>query len=130
MAKTAKDYPITYKFGYSVAYGGWHSGVDRPTPLGTPIVVNKTTLGKTGNTGYSTGPHHHLTKIDRSGRIVDPGTGGFKLSAGVPGARPRVLATGEDSRNGKWVKVRTWTGNVYVHCHLSKISVKAGQRIY
>lgn len=133
--KTAKDYPVTYKFGYSKAYGGWHSGEDRPCPYGTKLVVNKTLLGLTGNTGYvlpkptatntKAGSHEHTTRL-RLGKFIDPKGTGFELRS-VLGRRPKVIATGQDDRSGKWIKVRNWQGDVFVYCHLSKIYCKAGQ---
>ncbi len=131
MAKTklsARDYKVTYKFGYSKAYGSWHSGEDRPTPLKTPILVNNTLIGYTGSTGYSTGPHIHVTRLGLRGQFTDPKGKGFKLWSPA-GNRCKVLATGEDSRSGKWVKIRTTAGRVYVYCHLSKIICKAGDKI-
>ena len=127
---TAKNYPVKYVFGYSKAYGGWHSGVDRPMPTGTPIFVNTIKIGLSGNTGYSTGPHLHISKLDSKGNFLDPGNEGFTFYGGLPGRRPRVLATGKDTRNGKWVKIQNWNRTrTYVYCHLDKVTCVAGERI-
>lgn len=133
--KTAKDYDVNYKFGYSVAYGGYHSGEDRPCPYGTKLIVNKTELGLTGNSGYvlpaptktnpMAGSHLHISRL-RRGKFINPKGTGFKLRS-VLGKRPKVIATGKDDRSGKWVKVQNWQGDVFVYCHLSSIKVKAGQ---
>lgn len=125
---SARDYKVTYKFGYSAAYGGWHSGEDRPTPLKTPILVNNTLIGYTGNTGLSTGPHIHVSKFGLKGSIIDPKGSGFDLFS-VPGKRPKVIGKGEDSRNGKWYRIRATSGRTYVYCHLSKHIAKVGEKI-
>lgn len=137
--RTAKSYPITYKFGYSVAYGsGFHTGVDRGTPYGTPLIVNKTLIGYTGNTGYvlpaptkknpKAGSHLHLTRISFTGKLVDPKKTGFKLRhIGI--RKPRVHKIGKDSRNGNYVIIKNWQGTQFYYCHLSKITCKVGDII-
>jgi hypothetical protein len=136
--KTVKDYPVKYKFGYSSAYGGWHSGVDRPAPHGTPVKVNNTIIGLSGNTGYvlpaptkqnpKAGSHHHLTRLSAKGNFTNPRNSGFKMrSIGVK--RPKVVAVGNNSRSGNFVTIQGFNGARWVHCHLSKIYVKVGQVI-
>lgn len=119
--KDASKYPVTYKFGYSKAYGGFHTGVDRPTPLGTPVVINGVKVAETGNTGYSTGPHLHISKL-LNGALVDPKTGGFSFKSAV------VTEINEDGRNGKYIRVQG-DGYSWVYCHLSKQLCKVGQKL-
>lgn len=136
--KSVKDYPVKYPFGYSKAYGGWHSGVDRSTPYGTPLIINKTKVGLTGNSGYvlpaptpsrpKNGSHHHLSRVDTRGKLVNPKNTGFKLRS-LMGRKPRVVYVGRDSRNGLNVRIKGWNGATFIHCHLSKVYVKVGQVI-
>lgn len=138
MGKSVREYPITYKYGYSVAYGGYHSGVDRGAPYGTPLIVNNTLIGYSGNTGYvlpkptasnpKAGSHHHLGKHGLSGKLVDPGKTGFRMFS-VTGLRPKVYEVGSDSRNGKYIRIRATSGRTYIHCHLSKINCVVGTKI-
>lgn len=130
--KTAKDYPITTKYGYDPSYplnGGFHMGVDRAMPVGTPVLLNKKTkIGLSGNSGYSTGSHLHIGRFT-NGVVKNPGKRGFYFPSFV-GARPRVHSVGEDKTNGKYVRVQTWRGEIYVFLHLSKITCKPGDRIF
>ena len=135
MAKTVRDYPVKYKYGYSKAYGGWHTGEDRSAPHGTPVKVNNTVIGLSGNTGYvlpaptasnpKAGSHHHMGKFGLSGKLINPRGSGFKMHS-VAGRRPKVIAIGQDSRSGRWIKVRSIYGRVYIHCHLSKVYARVG----
>lgn len=143
MAKTAKDYPITTKFGCLKNYPlnhnmcsrpgyGLHRGVDRAMKSNTPLRVtsklhpkpNGKLLGKTGNTGMSSGPHLHIGKFI-NGQPVNPSTYGFNFPKGAT-----VYSTGESSVNGKYIKLRdNATGYIWFYCHLSRIDVKMGQTI-
>lgn len=135
MSKTVRDYPVKYKFGYSVAYGGYHTGEDRSAPHGTPVKINNTIIGLSGNTGYvlpkptasnpKAGSHHHISKHGLTGKLIDPKGSGFKMFS-IPGRRAKVYQVGEDSRNGKYIRVRASSGRTYIHCHLSKITCKVG----
>lgn len=131
MSKTVADYKITYPFGYTKAYGSFHTGVDRPTPYGTPLVINGVKVGETGNSGYvlppptkanpKNGAHSHISKL-QNGALVDPKTGGFTFKSAV------VTEINEDGRNGKYIRVQG-DGFSWVYCHLSKQLCKVGQKL-
>lgn len=128
--KTASSYPVTYTYGWHPDYplnGGFHNGEDRAMPVGTPIVVNKTKLGLSGNTGATTGPHLHISRY-RYGRPVNPKGTGFTLRT-VLGRTPTVVSVGKDAWNGNYVRVRNWRGEIFIYDHLSKISVKVGDKL-
>jgi len=129
--KDASKYPVTYKFGYSKAYGGYHTGEDRPTPYGTPLVINGVKVGETGNSGYvlpaptkqnpKNGSHLHISKLIY-GALVDPSNGGFSFKSAV------VTQISVDGRNGRFIRVQG-DGADYVYCHLSKVTCKVGQKL-
>jgi murein DD-endopeptidase MepM/ murein hydrolase activator NlpD len=135
MAKTARDYPVTYTYGYHPDYpinNGFHRGEDRSMPDGVPVVVNNTTIGKSGHSGYVTGPHLHIGryKVSSSGvTYINPRGSGFNLKSFL-GLYPKIDSWGENSTNGKYVRIRNWQGQIFVYCHLSSIaSLTKGQRV-
>lgn len=132
--KTAKDYPVTFDYNaYDWRYYfPWrrHKGQDRPTPIGTKVILRKTLIGATGSSGRSSGPHIHTSKwqsfivnflgfprnyfkpvgaFDVEGRVV---------YAGWLGSAGRCVIIKQD-RKGKDRK-RVF----YMYAHLSAISVK------
>lgn len=120
---TASDYPITTDYGQIPGYplnGGFHRGQDRAMPTGTPILVNGTLIGLSGNTGASTGSHLHIGRWV-GGQPTNPQGGGFNVAGAV------VSRTGSDDTNGNFVAVKDADGSEWVYLHLSKILVKAGQ---
>lgn len=131
MAKTAKDYPVQYPYGYSKAYGGWHTGEDRPCPWGTPLVINGVEVAKTGNSGYvlpaptpsrpKAGAHLHVGKY-AGGVSHNPNGQGFTFR------EARVTEIGRDGRNGLFVRVQA-DGYSWVYLHLSSTSCKVGQAL-
>ena len=149
MAKIASQYPITTKYGWVKGYPlhtdkydpavpliqrskypgkgyGFHTGVDRAMPIGTLIIVNGTIIGRSGNTGASTGAHLHIGRFIL-GISTDPKDKGFSFGATY---KMYVLATGYSSANGNYIRLRSATyGHVYLYCHLSKITCKVGQRL-
>jgi murein DD-endopeptidase MepM/ murein hydrolase activator NlpD len=123
--KDASQYPITTGYGQIPNYplnNGFHRGVDRACPTGTPLLVNGVLIGKTGTTGASTGPHLHLGRFV-NGQPTDPGNGGFILVDAT------VTETGQDATSGKFIKVRDSGGAVWFYCHLSEILTKAGDKL-
>lgn len=120
---TAQDYPVTTPYGYVAGYplhNGFHQGIDYGCPVGTPVVVNGVTIGLSGNTGYTTGPHLHLGKW-LGGVVQNPLNGGFSFNSAV------VSEIAEDADNGKFVRVQG-NGASWVYCHLSVNNlVKVGQ---
>jgi hypothetical protein len=91
-------------------------------PTGTPVVVNGLTLGLSGSTGDSTGPHLHIGKFS-NGQAVNPGTEGFNLDAGA-----YVWDTGSDASDGNFVRVYS-AGYIYCYLHLSQINVTSNQPV-
>lgn len=129
MSKTAKDYPVQYKYGYSKEYGGWHTGEDRPAPYGTPLVINGVQVALTGNSGYvlpkpttanpKAGSHIHIGKW-LNWSSSNPANGGFAFS------NAKVTQIGFDARNGKFIRVQA-DGYSWVYLHLSHVTCKVGQ---
>ena len=124
MAKKIWDYPISDVYGYSKNYFNYkffHSGVDRAALKGTPIPVNGVKIGEVGTTGYSTGNHSHVGKY-LGWKSINPKSGGKTLRGAI------VTQVGEDSRNGKYVRVQSGIYS-WVYLHMSKQTVKRGQRL-
>lgn len=122
--KDVSQYPVKHPFG--ATYSPWspshpHLGVDRPTPMRTPLLVNGQLIGYTGRTG-DVDPHHHLQKVAQ-GVVVDPKNDGFNLSA------PVVFETGEKPKIGKFIRIRDSQGVEWSSFHLDEILVKVGQAV-
>lgn len=112
------DYPITTPYGFVPGYplnNGFHQGIDYGCPVGTPVVVNGVTIGLSGNTGYSSGPHCHVGKWI-GGVVQNPLNGGFTFNSAV------VTEIGEDKTNGKYVRVQGDNAS-WVYLHLSNNSL-------
>lgn len=124
--KDASQYPITTPFGQVAGYplnNGFHNGVDRAMPTGTPVIVNGTQIGLSGSTGASTGPHLHIGRFV-GGKATDPNGYGFSLT------NPVVFDTGSDATNGNYVRLTDGgDGALWVYLHLSVISVTKGQKL-
>lgn len=127
-----QDFPITTSYGWVKGYPlhldpvnhpgyGFHQGIDYGCPSGTPVIINGVTIGLSGSTGYSSGPHCHVGKWS-GGQVLDPGVGnGFSFQSAI------VTQVDEDNSDGKFVRVQG-DGFSWVYCHLSDNSkVKVGQ---
>jgi len=127
---TAQDYPITpgYDFGstkhpYSTQKP--HKGRDRPCPIGTPIVIGGTTIGLTGESGYTIGAHLHVQEWNGNYATVRAPQNEFKPGV-VIGVYPKSAG---DGTFGKFIDIRSDDGWVDSYCHLSQINVQVGQRV-
>lgn len=121
---TADQYPITTPYGQVPGYplhNHFHQGVDYGCPVGTPVVVNGVTIGLSGNTGYTFGPHLHLGKWS-GGVVQNPLNGGFDFKDA------QVTGVEEDSENGKYVRIQG-DGFSWVYLHLSSQNVKVGDKL-
>lgn len=131
--KTAADYPVSFGYkaqdgiyyadrphpDYSHLYiGKYHRGSDRAMPENTPVVIGDTTIGLSGNTGMTGGPHLHIQAMKSSD--INPAPYEFK-----PGV---VQEVGYMSDFGNYVSILVDGVKVY-YAHLNQIKVKVGQRI-
>lgn len=125
----ASDYGVSFGYGAQdgVYYGPngsvgkYHRGNDRPTPIGTPIVISGTTIGWTGNTGLVSGPHLH-TQAMYPGTNTDLNPTPYEFR---PGA---VVEAGWHNQFGNFVKIRVNSIDL-IYAHQSKINVAVGQQV-
>lgn len=125
--KDLSRYPITfgYKAQDNVFYGPngrvgpYHRGADRACPIGTPIVINGQTIGLTGNTGLSSGPHCH-TQAMKNSQDLNPAPYEFKGG--------KVTRARYQYDFGNVVGIKVGTVEIF-YAHLSKINVKIGDTI-
>lgn len=127
--KTIWQYPVSYGFGNVPGYDGFHSGEDRgnSSAFGLPVTVNGVTIGTVGWTGYvlpkdKNGTHTHIGRFV-GGQATNPNGGGERL-----GADATVTQVGEDSRNGKFVRV-TSLGVDWYYLHLNSVQVNKGDKL-
>lgn len=124
--KTAIDYPISFPYhGTPYTIYPKHHGTDYGCPTGTPVVVSGKTLGRSGNTGYSTGPHLH---VDKATRYPSDSLLYYRNPKGWEDISGTVHFAGEAGSAGNMVVIKS--GKYYYRfLHLSKISVKIGDKV-
>lgn len=127
--KQAQDYPITFPYGATTypygptGYAGpYHRGDDRIMPVGTPVLVNAVQIGLSGATGEVTGSHLHIGRFV-NGQDTNPKGQGFTLKS------PVVAEVSSDLTNGRFVALNDADGVRWVYLHLSKQTVKVGQKL-
>lgn len=128
--KDVSQYPVKHPFG--ATYAPWsrnkpHLGVDRPTPMRTPVIVNGQLIGFTGDTG-GVDPHHHLQRV-RDGKVIDPKNDGFILPSPVTVIDAGEPTGSEQPAIGKHIRLRDGHGEEWSHFHLDEIKVSKGQTI-
>ena len=124
---SARDYPVW--FGYGAFDGTYytrnasHRGNDRACPEGTPLIIGSTVIGRTGNTGWTSGAHLHTQAgyDEWCQQTVDPTPYDFQ-----PGT---VVHTGNASQWGNYIIIRTDSGIYICYAHLSAIYAHDGQRV-
>lgn len=124
---TAKDYPVSFAYGDvdGVYYTNLnpHRGNDRACPEGTPVVIGSTTIGWTGTTGMSSGPHLHI----QAGRdqwcqqTIEPSP--YEFMKGT------VAVAGWGDQWGNYIIIKTIADVYTCYAHLSNINVHEGQVI-
>lgn len=125
--RDASTYPVTFPYGatsppYGTASMPYHRGDDRAMPTGTPVIVNGVTIGLSGSTGASTGPHLHIGQFV-GGQDKNPLGQGFTLDNAT------VTEIGSDATNGNFVRVHG-SGVDWVYLHLSNNKlVKVGDKL-
>lgn len=126
--KPANQYPVTFPYGATsppYSPGSPHRGNDRACPTGTPIIIGSTTIGLTGNTGFSTGPHLHTQAGSDQGtqNTFNPSSLEFKPGTVV------AIRTVDEKAWGKYITIKVGTGKYITYAHLSKVNVAVGKVI-
>lgn len=127
--KPASDYAVNFPYGATSApYSSTHPhrGNDRACPTGTLVVIAGTTIGLTGSTGASTGPHLHIQEWQGNTANTRKPQNEFK-----PGTVTQVDPNGTtgDGSFGKYITIKTDDGWNDSYCHLSQVNVKVGDKI-
>lgn len=125
---TAKDHKITFPYGAtSKPYSKTnpHRGNDRSMPVGTPVVVAGKTIGLSGNSGASTGPHLHTQAGSDIAcqNTLDPTPYEFKPGKVVA---IRKIDTGAW---GLYVTIQVSPRRYITYAHLSRVDVNVNDVI-
>jgi hypothetical protein len=118
------SYPITLPFGstappYSEAHR--HRGTDYGCPDGTPLVVARQVIGKSGHSGLAIGPHCHVQEWQ--GDYSNCRKPQHAFQGGV------VKNAGSLSEFGNFITISHPDGWNTTYAHLSEINVSEGQVI-
>lgn len=126
---TAQDYQINFPYGVTqppYSQNHPHRGDDRPCPEGTLVTIGSVTIGATGETGYTYGPHLHIQEWIGDYSNTRKPQNSFK-----PGIVINIDEDGSqgDGSFGKFITIQNADGWNDSYCHLSRIDVKIGQII-